>query len=88
MHLETHSRPRTRPGVRTLFVGGFPATTTSAMLRELFAPHGEIEALRLVDRGDASIAYLTFTTEREALAARTLDGSRFAGRLLRVELAP
>jgi RNA recognition motif-containing protein len=77
-----------RGTTRTLYVGGFPAATTPAMLRDLFAPHGEIEDVRLVDRGEASFAYVTFVCERDAFVARhELDGTRFAGRLLRVEIA-
>ena len=59
-----------------------------ADLRELFARHGSVRELRLVDRGDASFAYLTFDHEAEAeLARRELDGLRLAGRTLRVAVA-
>lgn len=87
-------RPRSdtpRPSklsTRTLYVGGFAANTSPDTLRDLFARHGEIADLRLVDRGEASFAYVTFTSEQSATAARNeLDRTPLAGRLLRVELA-
>ncbi len=87
-------RPRSdtpRPSkltTRTLYVGGFVAHTTVDELRALFAPHGEISDVRLVDRGDASFAYVTFTSEQSATVARNqLDRTLLAGRTLRVELA-
>jgi RNA recognition motif-containing protein len=77
-----------KPVTRTLYVGGFAAHTTPDDLRALFSRHGEISEVRLVDRGDASIAYITFVTEQAAITARNeLDGTPLAGRLLRVELA-
>jgi len=73
---------------RTLYVGGFVANTSADELRTLFAPHGEISDVRLVDRGDASFAYVTFTSEQAATTARKqLDRTPLAGRILRVELA-
>lgn len=77
-----------RPTTRTVYVGGFAATTTPEQLRALFADHGDIADVRLVDRGDASFAYVTFTSEQAAAAARNqLDRTPLAGRVLRVELA-
>jgi RNA recognition motif-containing protein len=73
---------------RTLYVGGFGAVATAGDLRELFAQHGEVAELRLVDRGEASFAYVTFVAEADAVMARVhLDGTEFAGRTLRVERA-
>jgi RNA recognition motif-containing protein len=73
---------------RTLYVGGFGAVATADDLRDLFARHGEVAELRLVDRGEASFAYVTFLDEADAVMARTLlDGVEFAGRTLRVERA-
>ena len=79
---------------RTLYVGGFGAIVTAEDLRGLFAHHGAVAELRLVDRGEASFAYVTFVTfvtfvaEADAVTARTqLDGTQFAGRALRVERA-
>ena len=78
-----------RPRItRTLYVGGFGAVVTADDLRGLFAHHGEVQDLRLVDRGEASFAYVTFVDEADAVMARThLDGVQFAGRALRVERA-
>ena len=73
---------------RTLYVGGFAAATTADDLRALFAAHGDIAEIRLVDRGDASFAYVTFASEQSAVTARNgLDRTALAGRTLRVELA-
>jgi RNA recognition motif-containing protein len=77
-----------RPCSRTLYVGGFAANTSPDDLRALFTRHGDIDDVRLVDRGDASFAYITFANEQAAITARNeLDGTPLAGRLLRVELA-
>ncbi len=79
---------RPRGNTRTLYVGGFGSSVGVPALRALFARFGEVEDLRLVDRGEASFAYVTFTAESHAWAARQqLDGARLAGRVLRVELA-
>ena len=73
---------------RTLYVGGFGSALALAELQDLLARHGDIEELRLVDRGDASFAYVTFTDPASALAARQqLDGAAISGRVLRVERA-
>ena len=72
----------------TLYVGGFGSTIAAPELRELLARHGAVRDLRLVDRGEASFAYVTFDLEDEAEAARRqLDGIRLAGRTLRVARA-
>jgi len=78
-------RPR---ATRTLYVGGFGAVVTAEVLHRLFARHGEVQELRLVDRGEASFAYVTFIDETDAITARAqLDGAQIAGRALRVERA-
>lgn len=83
---DTH-RP-SKLSTRTLYVGGFAASTTPDDLRALFLHHGDITDLRLVARGDASFAYVTFTSEQAATTARNeLDRTALAGRILRVELA-
>ncbi|MBL8975712.1 MAG: RNA-binding protein [Myxococcales bacterium] len=80
--------PSGRSSSCTLYVGGFGSSLAASDLRELFARHGSVRELRLVDRGDASFAYLTFDHEAEAeLARRELDGLRLAGRTLRVAVA-
>ncbi len=76
------------PSPSTLYVGGFGSSLTASELRELFARHGPIRDLRLVDRGDASFAYLSFDHLPDAEAARRqLDGLRLADRTLRVAFA-
>jgi RNA recognition motif-containing protein len=84
------ARGTTIPGarIRTLYVGGFGTAVSSQELRALLERHGQIDELRLVDRGDASFAYVTFAAEDHATAARKqLDGHAIAGRTLRVERA-
>lgn len=79
---------RSRGHTRTLYVGGFGSAVDAPTLRAVFARFGEVLDLRLVERGEASFAYVTFAAEPNAAAARRqLDGTRLAGRLLRVELA-
>jgi RNA recognition motif-containing protein len=88
MRTEETVRLRGTARARTLYVGGFGSAVTLEQLRDLLARHGAIEELRLVDRGDASFAYVTFLDEVHAASARQqLDGSAVAGRVLRVERA-
>jgi len=80
--------PTSRTRACTLYVGGFGSTLAASELRELFARHGDLDDLRLVDRGAASFAYVTFHDGAQAeLARRQLDGLRLAGCTLRVALA-
>ena len=80
--------PSGRSSSCTLYVGGFGSCLAASDLRELFARHGSVRELRLVDRGDASFAYVTFLDEADADAARRqLDGLHLAGRTLRVARA-
>ena len=73
---------------RTLYVGGFGSDTTAQELRALFDRHGQVEDLRLVSRGEASFAYVTFADDADATHARlNLDGTTLAGRTLRVAVA-
>lgn len=73
---------------RTLYVGGFGSALDATELRALFARHGTIDQLRLVERGDASVAYVTFERDTDAdRARRQIDGLELAGRTLRVAIA-
>ena len=88
MRTEETVRDRGSARARTLYVGGFGSAVTHEQLRDLLASHGAIDELRLVDRGDASFAYVTFADEADAAAARQrLDGAAISGRVLRVERA-
>ncbi|MBK7825179.1 RNA-binding protein [Nannocystis sp.] len=73
---------------RTLYVGGFGSALDAHELRALFSRHGTIDQLRLVERGDASVAYVTFERDTDAdRARRQIDGLQLAGRTLRVAIA-
>ena len=73
---------------RTLYVGGFGSALDGHELRALFARHGTIHELRLVERGEASVAYITFERDTyDDRARRQLDGLQLAGRTLRVAIA-
>lgn len=73
---------------RTLYVGGFGSALDAHELHALFSRHGTIDQLRLVERGDASVAYVTFERDTDAdRARRQIDGLQLAGRTLRVAIA-
>ncbi len=76
------------PKTRTLYIGGLPPSATLDALRAEFGRFGPIEDVRVLPRGDATIAYVTFARESAALEARrALDGATLAGHRLRVEFA-
>lgn len=74
-----------------LYVGNLPFTATEDSVRALFAPHGTVEKLSLInDRDTGSPRGFGFVEMENADAARAiqaLNGADFGGRPLRVNEA-
>lgn len=78
--------------MRTLYVGGIPQGTDVERLRLLFSSYGGVESARIVRREETGTSrgfgYVTFLSELAAFKAReALDGQRFEGATLRVDVA-
>ena len=75
-----------------IFVGNLDITATAQQLRELFAAHGAVETVTIVEDRDTGeprgIAFVEMTRATEAQAAITaLDGMVLNGRAMRVNEA-
>ncbi len=79
--------------MRTLYVGGLTQQTSLAALRAMLLEYGEIEEARLISNSAQNsnhrgFAYVTFCSSKAAKAAiRALDGCKFLGGRLRVDVA-
>jgi cold-inducible RNA-binding protein len=78
--------------VTNIFVGNLDITVTEAQLREVFAPHGTVETITLVEdrdtgepRGIAFVEMAQATGAQSAISA--LDGKMLNGRAIRVNEA-
>jgi RNA recognition motif-containing protein len=77
---------------KKLYVGNIPFTTTEAILRELFEPHGSIESINVItDRETGRARGFAFVEMDDAASAskamQALDGQDLGGRSLRVNEA-
>jgi len=77
---------------KKLYVGGLPYDTTSAQLRELFAPHGTVVEVTLPTDRDTGrprgFGFVEMSTQAEAeKAIQALNGTTFNGRTLTVNPA-
>jgi RNA recognition motif-containing protein len=75
-----------------IFVGNLDITATEQQLRELFAVHGKVESVTIVNDRDTGeprgIAFVEMTQPTEAQAAiAALDGHDLNGRPMRVNEA-
>ena len=75
-----------------IYVGNLPFTTTNNELRELFAPHGEVDDAQVImDRETGrsrGFGFVEMANDAEAQTAiRELDGSDMGGRSLKVNVA-
>jgi len=78
--------------VINIFVGNLDITVTQPQLREVFAAHGAVETITLVEDRDTGeprgIAFVEMTQVTEAEAAiSALDGKMLNGRPMRVNEA-
>ena len=69
-----------------LYVGNLNYSVTSPDLEELFAPHGEIKQINIIEGKGFGFVEMANPTEAEK-AKEALDGSDFKGRTIRVDEA-
>jgi RNA-binding proteins (RRM domain) len=76
---------------KSLYVGNLPWSATEEEVRDLFASHGNVNAVKLIsDRETGRARGFGFVEMDEADAAgavEALDGASFGGRTLRVNEA-
>jgi RNA recognition motif-containing protein len=74
-----------------LYVGNLPFTVTEDAVRALFAPHGTIEKVSLINDRDTGrprgFGFIEMSPPDAARAMQALDGKDFDGRALRVNEA-
>lgn len=74
-----------------LFVGNLPFSATEESVRELFAPHGTIDSLALINDRDTGrprgFGFIEMPSEDAAKAMQALNGRNFGGRDLKVSEA-
>jgi len=77
--------------VTKLYVGNLPFTATEDSVRALFAPHGTIESLALVNDRDSGqprgFGFIEMSNADASRAIQALNGQDFGGRPLRVNEA-
>ena len=72
----------------TLYVGNLPFTATDAIVRDLFAQHGTVEKISLINDRDSGsprgFGFVEMSSADAPRAMKALNGSEFGGRSLRV----
>lgn len=72
--------------VSKLYVGNLSYSVTTDQLQELFANHGQVKDVRVIDGKGFGFVEMSSISEAEK-AKEALDGSDFGGRTLRVDEA-
>lgn len=74
-----------------LFIGNLPFSATEDSVRALFAPHGTIESLALINDRDTGrprgFGFIEMSSGDASKAMQALDGKDFEGRALKVNEA-
>jgi len=74
-----------------IYVGNLPYTATEDELRDLFASHGEVKSVSLVNDRETGrprgFGFVEMASEDAASAIQALDGSQMGGRTLKVNEA-
>jgi len=77
--------------VTKLFVGNLPFSATEESVRALFAPHGKIESLALINDRETGrprgFGFIEMSNTDAANAMQALNGKNFEGRDLKVNEA-
>ncbi|MBI4978837.1 MAG: RNA-binding protein [Spirochaetes bacterium] len=69
-----------------LYVGNLSYTVTSEELRELFVPHGDVKTADIIP--NKGIGFVEMGSREEAeKAIQALNGTEFAGRKIKVDIA-
>jgi len=72
--------------VSKLYVGNLSYSVTNDQLQELFANHGQVKEVRVIEGKGFGFVEMSSATEAEK-AREALNGSDFEGRTLRVDEA-
>lgn len=74
-----------------LFIGNLPFSATEESVRALFAPHGTIESLALINDRDTGrprgFGFIEMSNADASKAMQALNGKDFEGRALKVNEA-
>jgi RNA recognition motif-containing protein len=74
-----------------IYVGNLPYSATEDELRELFAAHGEVQSVSLVNDRETGrprgFGFVEMASEEAEAAIQALDGSQMGGRTLKVNEA-
>ena len=74
-----------------LYVGNLPFTATEDAVRSLFAPHGTVETLALINDRDTGrprgFGFIEMSSADASRAMQALNGKDFDGRALRINEA-
>jgi RNA recognition motif-containing protein len=74
-----------------LYVGNLPFTATEETVRNLFAPHGAVEKLSLINDRDTGqprgFGFVEMSNADASRAMQALDGTDFGGRNLKINEA-
>ncbi|MDL2306569.1 RNA-binding protein [Desulfovibrio sp. OttesenSCG-928-C06] len=76
---------------KSLYVGNLPWSATEEEVQNLFAPHGNVLSVKLINDRETGRArgfgFVEMDDSDAATAVEALDGSSFGGRTLRVNEA-
>ena len=76
---------------KKLYVGNLPFSASEEEIRELFAGHGEVQSVTLINDRETGrprgFGFVEMDDEGADAAAQALDGKDFGGRTLRVNEA-
>jgi RNA recognition motif-containing protein len=76
---------------KKIFVGNLPFTATQDEVRDLFAPHGTVHEVKLINDRETGrprgFGFVEMDADGATAAMRELDGKEFNGRDLRVNEA-
>lgn len=76
---------------KKIFVGNLPFTATQDEVRELFATHGTVHEVKLINDRETGrprgFGFVEMDADGATAAMRELDGKEFGGRDLRVNEA-
>ncbi len=77
--------------MKTIYVGNLPFNSTEDDIRELFAPHGEVQSVKLITDRETGrprgFGFVEMEGDAATAAISALDGGDYGGRTLRVNEA-
>jgi RNA recognition motif-containing protein len=77
--------------MKSVYVGNLPYSATEDEIKQLFAPYGEAQSVKLINDRETGrpkgFAFVTIDDAAAASAIAELDGKQFGGRRLRVNEA-